>query len=203
MALILILDTSTEKGVVALAKGKELLFSKYLPLGMQSSQFLPSLVAEAFSEVGLSLSELDALAVGIGPGSFTGIRVGVAFAKGLKVALNLPLIGFCSLVGFVPEEEGPFFSVLDARMERAYYMRQERKKGGIYSVSPLTLVSTQLLKEEIKGELAVGPTLHRLTLPNSQEVWPSATCLAAHVEEKFLKKEFNSLQIHYPSQYAG
>jgi tRNA threonylcarbamoyladenosine biosynthesis protein TsaB len=92
MALILCIDTSTTHASVALAKDTELLCLKTNHNPKDHAAFLQPAIYEIAKETGISLSQLDAIAVTSGPGSYTGLRVGFASAKGFCYALNKPLI---------------------------------------------------------------------------------------------------------------
>lgn len=92
---ILIMDTSQDAYFLALAKEQSLFAVRRVSHGNQISKYLLTSILELL-ETGFSLKELDAIAVGVGPGSFTGLRVGAAVAKSLAFALKIPLIGFAS-----------------------------------------------------------------------------------------------------------
>ncbi|WP_256212378.1 tRNA (adenosine(37)-N6)-threonylcarbamoyltransferase complex dimerization subunit type 1 TsaB [Loktanella sp. DSM 29012] len=85
----------------------------------QAEHLMPML-DEMLREAGLNWAGLDAIGVGIGPGNFTGIRIAVAAARGLALALNIPAIGVSSLEAQVEGLTGPVISVLDARSGRFY-----------------------------------------------------------------------------------
>ncbi len=72
------------------------------------------------AEAGLAFDKLDRIAVTVGPGSFTGLRVGIAFAKGLAAALDLPTVGIGSLEALACEAEGLVFAIVDARRGQVY-----------------------------------------------------------------------------------
>lgn len=86
---------------------------------------LAPLVAEVMSEAGLRFEALDRIGVAVGPGSFTGLRVGLAFAKGLGLALGRPVIGIDSLQAMAASADraGPGLVVIDARRGQAYVRR--------------------------------------------------------------------------------
>ncbi len=84
MSFTLLLDTSTERGIVALEKEGVCLFQEPLPFGMQTSRHLPKVVKGLLEKASLSLSDLSYIAVGTGPGLMTGVRVAVAFAQGCR-----------------------------------------------------------------------------------------------------------------------
>ena len=93
---ILALETSTELGSCALWRDGEVL-ERTCPTGRSHSETLLPLVRELLAEAGLKVSQLDAIAFGVGPGAFTGLRVACGGAQGLAVAAGLPLIPVTSL----------------------------------------------------------------------------------------------------------
>jgi len=97
MALILSLETGTEICSVGLSRDGKLLSLRENTEGRNHARLLGVFVDELLSEMGMKPSGLDAVAVGIGPGSYTGLRVGVSMAKGLCYGLNIPLIAVNSL----------------------------------------------------------------------------------------------------------
>ncbi|HWV38604.1 MAG TPA: tRNA (adenosine(37)-N6)-threonylcarbamoyltransferase complex dimerization subunit type 1 TsaB [Vulgatibacter sp.] len=96
------------------------------PTGPNHSTLLPGWIDEVLQEAGVRLQELDGIGVGIGPGSFTGLRISLATAKGLAYAARLPLAGVSTLQamalqarGLVPHA-GAFVPLLDARKREVY-----------------------------------------------------------------------------------
>jgi tRNA threonylcarbamoyladenosine biosynthesis protein TsaB len=116
------LDTATPFGSVAIGQGNRVLAE--IALGVQSRHAeatLPALEA-ALSLAGLRRDQLEALVVGAGPGSFTGVRVAAATAKGLALALDLPLLAYSSLLALaasVPADR-PVCALFDARRGEVY-----------------------------------------------------------------------------------
>ena len=97
MALILSIETGTDICSVALANDGELMALRESDEGRDHAKKVAVFVDELLKETGVQPSDLDAVAVGKGPGSYTGLRIGVSFAKGLCYALNIPLIAIGSL----------------------------------------------------------------------------------------------------------
>ena len=97
MALILSIETGTDICSVALAKDGELMALRESDEGRDHAKKVAVFVDELLRETGVQPDELDAIAVGKGPGSYTGLRIGVSFAKGMCYALNIPLIAIGSL----------------------------------------------------------------------------------------------------------
>ena len=81
---------------------------------------LASMVNEVMGQAGLRFQDLDRIGVTVGPGSFTGLRVGVAFAKGLAAALGKPCVGVETLEALVAEEPGLAAALIDARRGQVY-----------------------------------------------------------------------------------
>jgi tRNA threonylcarbamoyladenosine biosynthesis protein TsaB len=99
MATLLNIETSTEVCSVTLAKNGETLFQKESTDGLRHSELLTVFIQDLFKENNVDFSAIDAVAVSKGPGSYTGLRIGVSVAKGLCYGLNKPLIGIGSLEG--------------------------------------------------------------------------------------------------------
>ncbi|MCO5725681.1 tRNA (adenosine(37)-N6)-threonylcarbamoyltransferase complex dimerization subunit type 1 TsaB [Robiginitalea marina] len=124
MATILNLETASTNCSVSIYRGDRLLALREDPSPEYThGELLHVFMAEAMEEAGLEWAELDAVAVSKGPGSYTGLRIGVAAAKGLCFALDLPLIGAPTLEGMalqVPIREGVLIPMLDARRMEVY-----------------------------------------------------------------------------------
>ena len=97
MALILSIETGTDVCSVALANDSELMALRESDEGRDHARKVAVFVDELLRETGVQPDDLDAVAVGMGPGSYTGLRIGVSFAKGMCYALNIPLLAVGSL----------------------------------------------------------------------------------------------------------
>lgn len=124
MSLVLAADTSTATNSVALCRDSEILAETVLAGGRLHSERLIPTIDWLLSEAHVTLADIDLLAVSIGPGSFTGLRIGAATWKGLALANQLPLIGvptldaLTRLSAFPPP--GYLAAVLDARMKEVF-----------------------------------------------------------------------------------
>ena len=122
----LAIDTST-RVAVGLARDEKALDSRLLGDARSHVELLTPGIADMLRHAGLSLADLTRIVVGVGPGPFTGLRVGIATATTLATALDLPVTGVCSLdviaLGHAARE--PFLAVLDARRREVYWARYD------------------------------------------------------------------------------
>jgi tRNA threonylcarbamoyladenosine biosynthesis protein TsaB len=95
--LILAIDTALSACSAAIVRDGEALATRVEPMARGQAERLAPLVDELMDEAGLRFDQLDAIAVTRGPGAFTGLRVGLAFARGLALALDKPCLGFSTL----------------------------------------------------------------------------------------------------------
>jgi tRNA threonylcarbamoyl adenosine modification protein YeaZ/ribosomal-protein-alanine acetyltransferase len=125
MSTILSIDTSTSQTSVALVKDGKVLFSKNHNDALAHGEVLPKLVAQALEKN----RGIDLVAVGMGPGPFTGLRVGIAFAQSFAQAAGVSCVGVCSLDAMAANiNEGEFIVSTDARRKERYWARYENGK---------------------------------------------------------------------------
>ncbi|PWA10138.1 tRNA (adenosine(37)-N6)-threonylcarbamoyltransferase complex dimerization subunit type 1 TsaB [Flavobacterium laiguense] len=124
MSYILNIETATKNCSVALAKeGKTILCKEIAEEGYSHAERLHVFIEEIIKEAGIELKDLVAIAVSQGPGSYTGLRIGVSAAKGLCYALNIPLIAvdtLKTLASQVTETDGLIVPMIDARRMEVY-----------------------------------------------------------------------------------
>jgi tRNA threonylcarbamoyladenosine biosynthesis protein TsaB len=120
--LILAIDTCLNACSAAVLDGGRVLAAASEPMERGHQERLAPLVAEVMAEAGVRFSQLNGVAVTVGPGSFTGMRVGLAFAKGLGIALERPVTGVGTLHALAASagERGRVAAVIDARREQVY-----------------------------------------------------------------------------------
>lgn len=94
---VLAIDTSTESGSVALLKDYRIITEMSINAGLNHSQTILSAVSDALKKAGLEIAAVDLFGVTIGPGSFTGLRIGVSLVKGFALAASKPVVGVSTL----------------------------------------------------------------------------------------------------------
>jgi len=162
--LILALETSTELGSCALWRDGELV-ERFCPAGQSHSETLLPLVRELLGEAGLKVAQLNAIAFGVGPGAFTGLRVACGIAQGLAVAANLPLMPVTSLEAMAEMTAAEqVLALLDARM------------GEVYSGSYRRSAEGYVLQGEIRvsspGDVPLPTDAGWLACGNAQAAYP-------------------------------
>ncbi|MFV0447110.1 MAG: tRNA (adenosine(37)-N6)-threonylcarbamoyltransferase complex dimerization subunit type 1 TsaB [Vibrio sp.] len=173
-AKILALDTATEQCSVALMVGDKVYSRSEFAPRDHTKKILP-MVDEVLKEAGLALSDLDALAFGRGPGSFTGVRIGIGIAQGLAFGADLPMIGVSTLTTMA---QGAYrlygathvASAIDARMSEVYWGRFERQEDGSWN--------------EVDAECVIPPVVLAEGMQNDDNSWAKVgTGWQAYAEE--------------------
>jgi tRNA threonylcarbamoyladenosine biosynthesis protein TsaB len=95
--IVLAVDTALDACSVAIARGEEALASLSEPMNRGQAERLAPMAREAAAQAGIALADIDRIAVTTGPGSFTGVRVGLSFARARALALNRPCVGVSTL----------------------------------------------------------------------------------------------------------
>lgn len=146
MSTILAIESSSDTCSVALFRGDDCWQRESAP-GQRQSERMLAWVDALLAEAGVPASAVDALAVTIGPGAFTGVRLGVAMVQGLAMAWDRPVIPVSTLMAFassVPPSERPILAAMDARMGEIY--------AGWFRVA-----NADAAPESISQEMVLGP----------------------------------------------
>ena len=206
---ILAIETATEACSVALIHGQDIIARSEIAPRRHTELVLP--MADALlAEAGIGRHALDAIAVGRGPGAFTGVRLGVSLAQGMALALDLPVITISSLAALALEapedEDAAILAVIDARMGEIYaacYRRDDN--GGLIALDDervCTPESLQLPDAPTWQVVGTGWAAYSTLLSaRFTGVLRSADGArypqAAHVAELAMR-EFNAGRIHAP-----
>ena len=152
---ILALETSAKAVSAAVTEDGKVLCSGYQDTGLTHSRTLMPIVEHILQNTGLSVSDMDTIAVAAGPGSFTGIRIGVAAAKGLAFAVDKPTVGVSTLAAMarnVAFADGLVICAMDARRNQIYNALFEAKSGQLTRLTPDRAIALAELAEELKHD---------------------------------------------------
>ncbi|MFJ5450591.1 tRNA (adenosine(37)-N6)-threonylcarbamoyltransferase complex dimerization subunit type 1 TsaB [Pectobacterium carotovorum] len=181
---ILALDTATEACSVALWNEGEI-HSLFEICPREHTQRILPMVQQVLADSGLTLKDLDALAFGQGPGSFTGVRIGIGIAQGLALGADLPLLGVSSLAtmaqgAFRLTQATQVLAAIDARMGEVYWGCYQRDADGSWQGESEEAVlkpeQVQALTAALSGEWA--------TVGTGWETYPELVCHSSLVLTK-------------------
>jgi len=151
---ILAFETSAKAASVALTEGGKLLAESYQNTGMTHSQTLMVMAQDLLKACGLTPKDVDAVAVAAGPGSFTGVRIGVAAAKGFAWGGELPCYGVSTLEAMARNlgvYQGYVVPAMDARRSQVYTAIFHAEKGELTRVEEDMAISLAELGDKIKN----------------------------------------------------
>lgn len=159
------IETSSRRGSVALVERDRVVGVRLHEEVNRHGERIVPLVEELLAEAGWSRESLDRVGVGIGPGSFTGLRIGLALASGIALGLGCPIVGISSLRAMAfaaPSEADPVAAVLDARRSE-YFV-------AVYSAAGEELVAPQAIPQagaEQRVIALVGREIRPVGLPTA------------------------------------
>lgn len=152
---LLAIDTSTEVLSLAVQKGDEWFTSDTLAGQTHSQLILPN-IRQLLNEAGLALQDLDGIAYGEGPGSFTGLRIACGVVQGLAFGASLPVVGVSTLLALAQNSgANKVIACLDARMGEVYHAAYQKEDHGWQEISPAGLFKPQEVPT-ITGQHWVG-----------------------------------------------
>jgi tRNA threonylcarbamoyladenosine biosynthesis protein TsaB len=217
MALILLLETATTVCSAALARDGKVLALRETHEGYSHAEKLTVFAGEILREAGITLPELDAVAVSGGPGSYTGLRIGVSTAKGLCFALDKPLISIGTLEAMAwglyhssfTLHQSSFLAcpMIDARRMEVYCAVYRRDLSQVVPVHAEVVGPGSFREALDEGPVVFfgdGAAKCREVLGGhpqavfSEEGLPSAAAMARLAETKFSRKEFEDLALYEP-----
>jgi tRNA threonylcarbamoyladenosine biosynthesis protein TsaB len=169
--IILGIESATARAGVAIGTPDGIIASTQVTRGPRHAEILVPSIQFVCEQAGIGLDQVEAIAVDIGPGLFTGLRVGMATANGLAQALGLPMIGVCSLdVLAHPLRHGAtdIVSVIDARRAEVYAARYGVVDGVLKRTMEPTVLPPAELVEGLGDAFVVGDTLGVYALPSAE-----------------------------------
>ena len=152
---ILALETSAKAVSAAVVENGKVLCSGYQDTGLTHSRTLMPIVEHILKNTDLTMSDIDVIAVSAGPGSFTGIRIGVSAAKGLAFAVDKPAIGVSTLAAMARNAafaDGLVVCAMDARRSQIYNAVFEAKDGRLTRLTEDRAIALADLAEELKAD---------------------------------------------------
>lgn len=181
----------------------------------KQSDMLPGVLLEMLQRHGLSLDDVSGFAIGLGPGSFTGLRIGLATVKGLAYARRVPVAGASSLAALALDgpEAVPVAAISVARRGELYVGRYRRTGGGVQALAPEEAWTEAALAEWLRSEpeaVVLGPAVleageallaaglepkRLLALPDVPSAW--AIARLARMPEAFDSQALFALEPHY------
>ncbi|MCX6290455.1 MAG: tRNA (adenosine(37)-N6)-threonylcarbamoyltransferase complex dimerization subunit type 1 TsaB, partial [Bacteroidetes bacterium] len=207
VALILHIETATTVCSVALAQDGKLLSLKEENKGFTHAENITLFISHVLKESGKLISDLDAVAVSSGPGSYTGLRIGFSTAKGICYALEKPLLSVSSLKSLaanalkkivLPVPHAALFCpMIDARRMEVYGAMYNEHLNDVEKVSAKIIDENSFsdaLKEKVIYFFGDGAEKCKTILahhPNAifvDDVFPSASSMISMAEEKFRNK---------------
>jgi tRNA threonylcarbamoyladenosine biosynthesis protein TsaB len=214
--MYLCLETATSVCSVALIESGNVIAFREINEGFKHAEKLTVFISEVVNEAGIKLSDLKAVAVSSGPGSYTGLRIGVSVAKGLCFSLDKPLISISTLellasgaLSKIKKSDSHVFycPMIDARRMEVY--------TGLYDstlkciVFPTAVVIDEEFFSDVKKEKQIyffgdGAEKCKAVLSESgnfiflPDMFPSAKFMSGLVEEKFKEKQFEDVALFEP-----
>ena len=212
MSLILGLETSTKICSVSISDGDQLLALKEAGGQYSHSEKLTLFIQDVLAEVKIELNDIDAIAVSKGPGSYTGLRIGVSVAKGLCYALNKPLIAVDTLqamaLGMSKQEQADIYcSMIDARRMEVYTALYDSNNSVVVPVSA-KIIDENSFSDVLKDKRVIffgdgSDKCKELLSTNenaffSEEGLPSAQFVNQIAQEKFKKDQYEDVAYFEP-----
>jgi tRNA threonylcarbamoyl adenosine modification protein YeaZ len=179
--LVLAFDTATAAVTVALSEGT----SGGVRLRAESNavdrrrhaEVLAPAIATVLDEAGVTRADLSAIAVGVGPGPYTGLRVGLVTARALGAVLGIPVHGVCTLdvLAWQSDRTSPFVVATDARRKEVYWARYDT--AGTRAAGPAVGKPAEAAEAALPA-IGEGALLYADTLAGQEPALPSAAALA-------------------------
>ncbi|MFH1478710.1 MAG: tRNA (adenosine(37)-N6)-threonylcarbamoyltransferase complex dimerization subunit type 1 TsaB [Candidatus Omnitrophota bacterium] len=151
---ILGVDTSSSFLSIALSKDRDVMIEENTLLDKRHSSMLVPNIKSMLEKIGLSISDVDGYVVGLGPGSFTGLRIGVSTIKGFLVGTKKVCLGMPSIdaIAMNADHGSLIVPIIDAKRSNVYSAIYERKKGGIIRKSGYLLLGIDELSKKVKKD---------------------------------------------------
>ena len=211
---ILAVDTSTSTCTVGIANADGVLAEFVDSNGQTHARHLMGMIHSSIAASGIPIQEIDGFAVVTGPGTFTGLRIGISTVKGLAYALSRPAVGVTSLAALAAQADLPtklVCPVMDARRSEVYYGLYESEGGDVSQVGMHHVAPPSELTKDIRSScqfigngarlyretfVAALGTLARFSRPCQDTI--RAETIARLALEQFQKNETQKLSVVAP-----
>lgn len=212
MSYLLHIETSTTVCSVAISKNEKLISHLEINNGYTHAENLSIFINRCLHDACIATNQLEAIVVSMGPGSYTGLRIGVATAKGLCYALNIPLIAINSLQALaysvsqeIKDHNAFYIPMIDARRMEVYASVFDSKNNTIKSTEAIIIDEKSFENELSNKTYFFGDGSEKckdvITKENAfflAHKYPSALSLIHLGYQKFLKKEFENVAYFEP-----
>jgi tRNA threonylcarbamoyladenosine biosynthesis protein TsaB len=210
---LLCIETATTVCSVCVTADDKILAHKEINNGFSHAENLHVFIQDVLKEANLSIKQINAVVISKGPGSYTGLRIGVSTAKGLCYALQIPLISIDTLqsmayaIAQIKNEDALYCPMLDARRMEVYCAVYDKNLETITPVNALVVdeksVEVFNLKKAIYFFGDGMPKVKQLLQNNNKaffidEIFPSAKNIATLAFTKFSKKQFEDIAYFEP-----
>ena len=203
--LVLGLETSTSRSSVALVDADRVVASASLGIPRRHGEFIAPAIRFCLEQAQIDVERIGGVAVGVGPGLYTGLRVGIATAQTFAAGLHLPVVGLSGLdvLAFqVRSTSRPICAAIDARRGEVFWAFYRSSPGGVQREGELMIGRAEQLAAEIQsyGEdvlvVGDGALTHREVLAETDAIlggtangWPEAAGLAELALPRFVREE--------------
>jgi len=220
MALILNIETATPVLSVALSRDGDVLAYRTEDTGNSHAEMVTLLISEIMEETNLTYDQLDAVAVSKGPGSYTGLRIGVSTAKGFCYAKDIPLVAVDTLQAMAlgmaeqhssKEQPTLFCPMIDARRMEVYDALFDQENHQVREVQA-TIVDEKTYQKELENKIVIfggngaGKCRKVIQSPNARfltDFIPSAKYMASLAEKAYLEKRFEDVAYFEPNYFKA
>jgi len=152
---ILALETAAKAVSAAITENGKVLAAGFQDTGLTHSRTLMPIVEGLLKNTDMTVKDMDAIAVSVGPGSFTGVRIGVSAAKGLAFAASLPTVPVSTLAALARNAafaDGLIVCAMDARRQQVYNALFDARNGALTRLTPDRAIALTDLAEELRGD---------------------------------------------------
>jgi len=211
MPLILSLETATTNCSVALASDGKVVASRSINSGYSHSEKINVFIQEVIAQAGVTLKDLQAVAVSSGPGSYTGLRIGISTAKGLCYALDIPLIAVNTLdamaQGFNAGKDELIVPMIDARRMEVYSAVYDSEKKRVSEIEAIVVDNQYYSNFRSEKKLVLagdGADKCQALFQNESSIIiqtsfvPQAEFMAELAEQKFQNSDIENVALFEP-----